>query len=124
MKATIISSKMIKKNTIPTTKLIDAQPAKRWTSRCLAVMLAISRSLRATGRIKVLTTSIKTRNGARAIGALRGRKCATSSLGPEKKVYKNLTSQKHAPHLRVKTLNVVRLITDGTNLKILATRIK
>ena len=115
---------MMKKNTILTTKLIDAQPANRWTSKCPAVILAINRSPKATGRIKVLTTSINTRNGANAIGALSGRKWATSSLGLEKKVYKNPTSQKHALHLRVSTLRVVRLITEGTNLKILATRMK
>ena len=76
----------MKKKTIPTTKLIDAHLANRCTSKCLAVILAISRSLKATGRIKVLTTSINTRNGAKAIGALKGKKWATSSFGPEKKV--------------------------------------
>ena len=87
-------------------------------------MLAISRSPRATGRIKVLTTSINTRNGAKAMGALNGRKWATSSLGPEKKVYRNLTSQKQALHLKVSTLSVVKLITEGTSLKIFATKMK
>ena len=75
-----------KKKTTLTTKLIDAHLANKWTSRCPAVMLAISRNPRATGRIRVLTTSINTKNGARAIGALRGKKWATSSLGPKKKV--------------------------------------
>ena len=87
-------------------------------------MLAISRSLRATGRISVLTTSISTRKGASAIGAPKGRKWATSSLGLEKKVYRNLTNQKHTLHPRVSTLKVVRLITEGTSLKILATKMK
>ncbi len=76
----------MKKNTIPTTKLIEAQPANKWTSRCPAVIFAINRRPRATGRINVLTTSIKTRNGANAIGAPKGKKWATSSFGPEKKV--------------------------------------
>jgi len=49
-------------------------------------MLAARRILRAIGRISVLTTSIRTKKGAKAIGALKGRKWATSSLGPEKKV--------------------------------------
>jgi len=114
----------MKKKTTLTTKLIDAHPANKWTSKCPAVILAISRSLKATGRINVLTTSIKTKNGAKAIGALRGKKWATSSLGPEKKVYRNLTSQKQTLHLRVSTPKVVKLITEGTNLKMFATRIK
>ena len=72
MKLTIISSKIMKKKTTLTTILREAHLANKWTSRCLAVMLAISRRPRARGRIKVLATSIKTSAGAKAIGALKG----------------------------------------------------
>ena len=86
-------------------------------------MLAARRILRAIGRINVLTTSMRTRKGAKAIGALRGKKWATSSLGPEKKVKRNLASQKQNPSLNVSTLEVVRLITEGTKPKKFAVRI-
>ena len=52
--------------------LIEAHLANRCTSKCPAVMLAISRRPRAKGRIKVLATSIRTSTGARAIGAPKG----------------------------------------------------
>ena len=76
----------MKKKTTLTTILREAHPANKWTSRCPAVIFAISRKPRARGRIKVLATSIKTRAGAKAIGAPKGMKWAISSLGPRKKV--------------------------------------
>lgn len=46
-----------------------------------ALMLAINRTIKVSGRIQILTVSIKTNKGIRAAGAPAGAKWAADSIG-------------------------------------------
>jgi len=48
---------------------------------CPALMLAISRTVKVKGRIRILIVSTKTRKGTNAAGAPAGAKCAAEAIG-------------------------------------------